>query len=95
MPCLGGIFEQSFFRVIFPLSLLYKLWYVSFGVSMEKSFVGVFCLLDFLVCVVSSGDFDAGSSVLLDFGGAGALRVRTLGSSSGFGGVSALFFFFG
>ena len=59
------MFGQSFLECPSLLSLLlFKLWVVSIGVLMEESFVRVFCLLAFLVRVVSLG---AGSSGLLGF----------------------------
>ena len=70
------------------LSLLFRLWVVSIGVLMEESFVGVFCLLVFLVCVVSLGAGHASSSGLLGFLGVGALDTP-----SGFLGVSPFLFF--
>ena len=65
--CSGSVFGQSFLECPSPLALLFKLLDVSIGVSMEESFVGVFGLLTFLVCVVSLGAGDTGSSGLLDF----------------------------
>ena len=70
------------------VSCSFKLWDVSIGISME-----VFCLLAFLVCVVTLGAGDAGSSGLVDFWGLRALGVGALGSSSGFL-VGILFFLF-
>ena len=54
-----------------------------------ESFVGVFCLLVFLVCVVSLGADDAGAAGLLDFRalGGGALGEGALSNSSSFLGV--------
>ena len=83
--CWGGVFGQNFLKCPSPLFLLlFKLWDVSIGVLMEESFVGVFCMLAFLVRVVSLGAGDAGSSGLVGFFGVGGLEGGALGSSSGF-----------
>ena len=64
---LGRCVWAEFFVCPFLLSLLFRLWIVSIKVSMEESFAGVFCLLVFLVRMVSLGAGDAGSSGLLGF----------------------------
>ena len=80
---------RVFLECPFPLSLLcFRLYVVSIGVSLAVSFGGVFCLLGFLVRVVSLGAGDAGTSALL-----GCLGVGALGSCSSFFGVIPFFLF--